>query len=68
MSGPSGAMSAECTLPAVANEGEACVNCKHVAGVVLHWCACPQSEFYRGAVFWEGWCPNFKSSDAEPTR
>ncbi len=46
-------------------EGEACVGCEHVRGIILHHCGNPESEFYRGFVHWEGWCPHFEARDLE---
>jgi hypothetical protein len=48
--------------------GESCVGCEYAGGIVLHYCTHPQSEFFRGLVAWDGWCPQFvprKETEAE---
>lgn len=41
---------------------EACVNCKFYLGPIIGICGCPSSEFSKGLVHPEGWCPEFKSN------
>lgn len=42
-----------------APDDESCVGCEYAGGIVLHYCKHAQSEFYRGFVDWDGWCPQW---------